>query len=424
MLESWHWDFDEEIYVFKLKKGLKFHSGRLVNSRDIEFSFARWFLTDKPSFERNYVPNIVGIDKLKPGTKFKSGMVDGIKILDDLTLTIKLDVFNPTFLHSLIDVPLVPIEALQEDYYHWKGLPVGAGPYKVDSFDKEKGLFSLSKFEKDSQGPALLSIYVKQDKNLVYDIATIPPHNLTNYNKIVLSGKFDWVGQILFNYNSEISNDINFRKALQFGIDGVKIGKTREDDVLPTNEIIPTNFWGSSEYKPIYDLKKAQKYFQMIPEKLRNKKYKVYGYVEKRTEYASEIERQLRLIGLDIDVIGGWTKFTNSDPDFPIRIVTRNVSSPDPLLQFSYFMENSPLPETRPVWDKRFPVLYNRVAASKSFDVKVKSLNELSQHFLEQVISVPTFANPPVIFVKKESKIDIGQQRSGVNFFVDRIENP
>ena len=60
LLESWHWDFDEEIYVFKLKKGLKFHSGRLVNSRDIEFSFARWFLTDKPSFERNYVPNIMG----------------------------------------------------------------------------------------------------------------------------------------------------------------------------------------------------------------------------------------------------------------------------------------------------------------------------------------------------------------------------
>ena len=41
LIETYKYDFDKDLYYLKLKDGLKFHNGRLADSKDLEFSLTR-----------------------------------------------------------------------------------------------------------------------------------------------------------------------------------------------------------------------------------------------------------------------------------------------------------------------------------------------------------------------------------------------
>ena len=422
LLENWHWDFEEKRYVFRLRKDLKFHNGRAVTSTDLEFSLVRWFLMTKPSFEKAYVPSIKGIETLRPGDKFKSGSVPGIKIIDDQSMTIEVSVFNPTFLHSLIDIPLVPMEELQDDYYTWKGMPVGAGPLKAISYDKGTGEMKLEVVAPQTKKhPKRIYMYTKDSKDVVYDITTKPPNNEDQFTVVKLSQKHDWVGHILINHATDLGRDKNFRKALYHGINRSEIARLRHKHAQAIAEIIPPSFWGSSAFKDPYDLELAKSFIAKIPKALKEKAYKVPSYTGEKPLHVIELEKQLQRLGLDFELVSGWTKFSNPELP-PIKIVQINTSSPDPLLQFSFFKEGSPLINYFPENNHKFEKLFNNGAIAPSFDVKVKTISELSNYFKDEVFSVPTHAVPPVFFINKQSKFKLGNQRSSVSFFLDRVE--
>ena len=113
LLESFSWDFENSAYILKLKPNLHFHNGRKVTSKDLEFSLLRGFYSSRPSFFLAFLNNIKGIDAIKGKKKFASGQVSGIKVIDERSISVKLNEPNPSFLHSLARAyfSVVPIEA-------------------------------------------------------------------------------------------------------------------------------------------------------------------------------------------------------------------------------------------------------------------------------------------------------------------------
>ena len=161
LLDSFHWDYKEKAYILKIKKGLKFHNGRFVTAKDLEFSLLRGFYSGKPSFFLSFLDNIEGIESIKGDRKFVSGNVKGIKIIDDQTLSVKLIKPNPSFLHSLARsyFSVVPIEALKSDYESWKTYPVGAGSYKVNEFKPNEKTLILEKVANNGTSPKFINLY-------------------------------------------------------------------------------------------------------------------------------------------------------------------------------------------------------------------------------------------------------------------------
>jgi ABC-type transport system substrate-binding protein len=137
IIEKWEFDHKD---TFTLKLGnTKFHNGREVNAKDLEFSIIRGFISDYPNYNKIHFSDIDGIEKLKVGEKYQSGMASGIQVVDQITLKIKIKNKNPMFLinFTIPFVPLVPIEELSENYYTWKNTPVGAGPYRIQDQFKD-----------------------------------------------------------------------------------------------------------------------------------------------------------------------------------------------------------------------------------------------------------------------------------------------
>lgn len=138
LLESFNWDYEKEAYILRIRKGLKFHNGRKVTAEDLEFSILRGFYSSKRSFFVAFLNEIDGVEAIEGSKKFVSGKVKGIKIIDDRTLSIKLNRRNPLFLHSLATpyFSVVPIEAFTDNYEKWKDVPIGAGNYEVKSHNQ------------------------------------------------------------------------------------------------------------------------------------------------------------------------------------------------------------------------------------------------------------------------------------------------
>ena len=66
--ESWETSNDGKIWKFKIRKGIKFHSGRELTSEDVDYSFKRGFEIGKKGRFAGYM---VSVDSFKPLSKYE-----------------------------------------------------------------------------------------------------------------------------------------------------------------------------------------------------------------------------------------------------------------------------------------------------------------------------------------------------------------
>ena len=113
---EWTMSPDGLIYEFKLRQGVKFHTGDPVTAADVEFSFRRY---RDPKIQ----PRQVAMQHLQD-----------IQIIDDHTVRIILSRKDPTFIAFL--AYQMNLRILSKAYYAKVGdegfekVPVGTGPYK------------------------------------------------------------------------------------------------------------------------------------------------------------------------------------------------------------------------------------------------------------------------------------------------------
>lgn len=148
------WDIEDggRTYVFHLKKGVKFHSGREMKAEDFKWTFER---NTAPTFNsstaKTYLNDIVGVSEKLEG---RAKEVSGVQVVDDYTLKITIDKARPYFLgkltyviSSVLDKDVVPVDEINS--VEEMG---GTGPFRAESYEPEQ-IIVLSSF-KDYHGGA------------------------------------------------------------------------------------------------------------------------------------------------------------------------------------------------------------------------------------------------------------------------------
>jgi peptide/nickel transport system substrate-binding protein len=116
LAESWEIAENGKLYIFKLRKGVKFHDGKELTANDIKFAM---------DYTLNPKNGAYGFDDLSA--------VERVEVADKHTLKIHLKHHNPIFLTLLTDIgsfSAIPKESLPEGVRKPSTFPPGTGPFK------------------------------------------------------------------------------------------------------------------------------------------------------------------------------------------------------------------------------------------------------------------------------------------------------
>ena len=160
LAESWSASDDGKTFTFKIKPGIKFHSGNEVTAEDAEFSMERFVsLNLNPAF----ILNQFGLTK--------ENVQDKVRAVDSSTLEVELDAaYAPSFFLNclsftsvVVDRKLTVEHEANGDWGHeWlKTNEAGSGPFKFKSW-KPNESFALEVNESYWDGvPAIKRVLVK-----------------------------------------------------------------------------------------------------------------------------------------------------------------------------------------------------------------------------------------------------------------------
>jgi peptide/nickel transport system substrate-binding protein len=302
--ESWTISDDGLTYVFKIRKGVKFHNGREVTAEDVVFSWDRIFqIGDK------------GRGKLELAD------VDTYKATGPYEFTVKLKRFNPVFDRVMGQWSLVIIPKEDADKVETK--PVSCGPYKFvewlpndhAKYVKYDGFWDKAKL---AQLPdEIIFLPVKEEQTRITMLKTgqvdvIDGVSAQNWKDIRNTTGLQLLEQditsayfvLVFNYQKGPTADKKLRQALSYAFDrdaiiqSVLKGAGKADCAY-----IPEGHWAYSKMNcPPYDPAKAK---QMLKDagldkgvKLRIRTYSQAVY----TPAAEVFQQYLRDVGIDAQI--------------------------------------------------------------------------------------------------------------------------
>ncbi len=137
--ESWTVSADGQVYSFRLKKGVRFFSGREVTAPDFKYSFER-VLNPKTRSPRTWVlSRIQGADSFMSG---EAAAVSGIEVRDPYLLQIRIDKpFAPFIkLLGLTTAYVVPQEEVERWGRDFSFHGTGTGPYILERWEHNQFL--------------------------------------------------------------------------------------------------------------------------------------------------------------------------------------------------------------------------------------------------------------------------------------------
>lgn len=138
--ESWEISPDMKSYIFRLRKGLRFHSGRPVRAADIQYSFER---LANPTLQSPGLSAIAALG-LRGLASYQQAVIrkditphlSGVQVLDHDLIQIHLDRPLPYALHLMAQpyFSIVPQEDVQRWWKDFGQHPIGTGPYQLQGW--------------------------------------------------------------------------------------------------------------------------------------------------------------------------------------------------------------------------------------------------------------------------------------------------
>jgi ABC-type transport system substrate-binding protein len=242
--EDWSISEDGLTYIFRLRKGVTFSNKREVKACDFKYSFERIMAPQNKS------PNIWVFEKVLGAADYMKGRaeeVKGIQAIDDYTLKIRLShPFSPFLsLMTMTASYVVPREEIERWGPDFSGHPVGTGPFILKEWLPNREI-RLEKREDYFEGPAkikgIMYRIVPEDLTAVtefeignIDILTIPVSAFSGYKKdpakknFITSVKGLNTYYVGFNCARPPFDNLNFRRAVAYGIDAEKILNTMNE---------------------------------------------------------------------------------------------------------------------------------------------------------------------------------------------------
>ncbi|MBU1992526.1 hypothetical protein KKG51_02385 [Patescibacteria group bacterium] len=218
---------DAKSWMFRIRSGVKFHDETELDADDVIASIKR-----AKNYEDSHLRDILS-------------NIDEIFKVSDTEIEIHLKDKDPLFLSKISTVLIVPGEYQRGDIKK----PVGTGPYMYVKEDG-KGL-SMKRFEEYWGNKALyksvsvVSLLTAQD----FDIAAnVPPAFLERLERegkqimtIVPSME---VTYLVFNFNSEVFEDIDMREAVKLALDRSVFEEMGGSHVLPASQFVSGGVYG------------------------------------------------------------------------------------------------------------------------------------------------------------------------------------
>ncbi|MER7710968.1 ABC transporter substrate-binding protein [Streptomyces werraensis] len=244
-------DTATRVYTCTLRDGLKFSNGDPLTSKDVKFSFDRMLKIDDPD---------------GPAVMFPT--LEQVETPDEKTVVFRLNTADATFpskiasgAGAIVNHREYDANGLRED-----GKAVGSGPYKLDSFDDDKAVFSVNEHysgsaEPQNDGVTLQFFHGDQDglkKALEKGEVDIAYRGLTAraINEIeeadrgnggieVVEGSSAEVQHLVFNMDDPVAGRLGVRKAMAYLIDrDALMHDVYEGTATPLYSIIPAGVAG------------------------------------------------------------------------------------------------------------------------------------------------------------------------------------
>jgi peptide/nickel transport system substrate-binding protein len=266
LAESYTVDETGTVYTFKLRKGVKFHDnacfpdgkGREFKASDVNFCFTL-LCTHNPQQNQGFSmfqDILKGANEYYEASKSGtvSGTVEGIKVIDDYTISFTLTEPNSIFLYNLARpfTFIFPKEAYDKYGVDMRVEPVGTGPFMKSSIDEGSSVNLLKNpnyYLVDEDGnklPYLNGIKVRflSDRktellefkrgefHMMYRLPTdyiiqIEEESVKQtgeYGMYILQKNPEMAVHFLsFNNKNDVFNNVNLRKALSFAVDRKKV---------------------------------------------------------------------------------------------------------------------------------------------------------------------------------------------------------
>ena len=267
---------DGTVYRFVLREGLEFSDGSPVTAFDFKWSWERAALPETGSpIVKEFLGDIIGINEIVEG---EATSADGITVIDDHTLEVRIDAPKPYFIAKLT-YPVTFVvnrDNVESGGETWTDDPVGTGPFVLDSYEIGVSMVIarnekywdrrafLDEVQLNLAGGSAMAMY----ENDEIDITGIPQSAFERVtdpaepiSKEVVEVPPDFVTSYVgFNVEQPPFDDVHFRRAMNYAVDKELIAEAvLQGRVRPAHGPIPPGFIGfNPDLEPLgFDVDKA-----------------------------------------------------------------------------------------------------------------------------------------------------------------------
>lgn len=306
LAESWEQP-DETSYIFNLRKGVKFHSGRELKAEDVKYSF-----------ERILDPDIGGLGS----SESYAGNVEKVEVLDDYRVKITLSKITAPFLASMSSTycAIVDKEAVEAngDLMRADG---GTGPYTLGEWvpDNRVTLNKFKDYYKEGYAMDMVEFYVLSDSSarmnalrtgevdlIVGDSAMLVLANAAKNVDVYKIRTRDYV-TLCINMNKEEFKDIKVRQAISLALDREEIINLAFNGEAEVSGFIPASMghWAVDVNEhPLYkqDIEKAKELMKEAGYENGFDAVCTVGLLDTIRNSGTVIQQQLSKIGINVKI--------------------------------------------------------------------------------------------------------------------------
>ena len=371
---SWEKLNDGRKFVFHLRKDVKFHADpcfenendRKFSSYDALFTFERIAEHNSPGINYSlFSEMIVGMPQFHAG---KTKTIEGIKIIDSLTIEFNLTKPYVTFLKLLASSSAYMLSQKAIGYYgeEFDKHPIGTGPFKLSIWNPIKELFFIKNndyWRHDKAGnklPFLDAVSIKILSSPGFgitdflkgecDFVKLDRKNYQTAVKAVNTAKFR-VEKTHRNFNvrfygfsfdkkTPLTEDKNLRRAIAYSFNRRKIFNSPSFPFSPAQTLVPLSLLGNTKVEWYsYDLLKGK----TVADKINTDDVKYLFFSSVNAPSVGILEKGMKSLGLKVKTKvqpKGYYRFIlEKRPD--IFRVSMMPSFPDPTEYYSMFYSKS-----------------------------------------------------------------------------------
>ena len=265
LAESYEISDDGMTFTFKLRPGVMFHNGREMTAEDVKYSLDRVTNPVTQSPGAGFFGSILGFDAVTAG---EVDTLEGVKVVDPLTVEITLSRPDATFLHvmALNFASVVPEEAVEAAAGDFGKQPVGTGAFKLAdwtigqslTFEKNEeywreGIPYLDSVRFEVGQEPIVALLRLQNGEVDVPGDGIPPAKFVEVMadpeqaaRVVEGGQLH-TGYITLNTQIPPFDNVDVRKAVNMAINKERITQIINGRAVPATQPLPPSMPGYTE---------------------------------------------------------------------------------------------------------------------------------------------------------------------------------